>query len=125
MFSSASAEELDRHAGREGRPLDRRRWRMLIEIEGCVAHEEDSWIGRDVRVGDAVVRVVRTDPRCVITTRDPDTGQKEFDTLKVLAAYRGPDRDGELPFGVYADVVEPGPVALGDAVEPVERAQPA
>jgi uncharacterized protein YcbX len=124
MFSSASAEELDRHGGRDGRPLDRRRWRMLVEVGGCVAHEEDSWIGRDVRVGEAVVRVVRTDLRCVITTRDPDTGQKEFDTLKVIAAYRGAGRDGGLPFGVYADVVRSGPASVGDAVEPVEAARP-
>jgi uncharacterized protein YcbX len=70
-------------------------------------------------VGQATLDVVRTDPRCVITTRDPDTGRKEFDTLRVLATYRRADSDGDLPFGVYADVVDPGEVAVGDTVEPL------
>jgi MOSC domain-containing protein len=36
IFSTASAEELDRQAGRSDRPLDRRRWRMLAEVTGAV-----------------------------------------------------------------------------------------
>ncbi len=119
IFSTASAEELDRQAGRSDRPLDRRRWRMLVEVAGSLAHEEDGWIGRRVRVGEATVEVIRTDPRCRITTLDPDTGRKEFDTLKVIAAYRGTDPEGGLPFGVYAEVIEPGVVRVGDPVEPL------
>jgi MOSC domain-containing protein len=118
LFSSASAEELDRRAGRADRPHDRRRWRMLIEVQGCGPHEEDQWIGGRVRVGDAVIDVIRADPRCRITTLDPDTGQKDFDTLRVLAGYRAA-RIGELPFGVYGDVIVPGLIRQGDPVEPV------
>lgn len=116
LFSSASAEELDRRAGRSDRPHDRRRWRMLIEVQGCGPHEEDEWIGGRVRVGEAVIDVIRTDPRCRITTLDPDTGQKDFDTLRVIAGYR--NEAHELPFGVYADVAEPGTIRLGDQVDP-------
>ena len=65
------------------------------------------------------VEVIRTDPRCRITTLDPDTGRKEFDTLKVIAAYRGTDPEGGLPFGVYAEVIEPGAVRVGDPVRPL------
>ena len=119
IFSTASAEELDRQAGRSDRPLDRRRWRMLVEVAGSAAHEEDGWIGRRVRIGEATVEVIRTDPRCRITTLDPDTGFREFDTLKVIAAYRGADPEGGLPFGVYAEVVEPGAVRVGDPVHPL------
>ncbi len=119
IFSTASAEELDRQAGRSDRPLDRRRWRMLVEVAGSAAHEEDGWVGRRVRIGEATVEVIRTDPRCRITTLDPDTGFREFDTLKVIAAYRGADPEGGLPFGVYAEVVEPGAVRVGDPVHPL------
>ena len=35
LFSSASAEEIDRVAGRVGHPHDRRRWRMLVEATRC------------------------------------------------------------------------------------------
>ena len=115
LVSTASLEELARSAGAEH--VDGRRFRMMFEIDGVAPHEEDTWIGRDVRIGDAVIRVIRPDPRCVITTKNPDTGVPDFATLKQVARYRGL-RDGKhVDFGMYADVVEPGTVRLGDPVE--------
>jgi uncharacterized protein YcbX len=118
IVSQASVEELARQ-GNEGRPLDIRRFRMLIEIAGAqTPHQEDAWLGREVAIGEAVVRVTRPDARCVITTQDPDTGERDFPTLHVIKQYRGL-RDGrKLDFGVYADVIRPGRVALGDPVRP-------
>lgn len=117
ILSEASVEELARQ-GNEGRPLDARRFRMLIQVAGARPHQEDAWMGSEVRIGQAVVRVTRPDPRCVITTQDPDTGQRDFPTLHALKAYRGM-RDGrKIDFGVYADVVTPGSVAVGDEVTP-------
>jgi uncharacterized protein len=119
IVSTASVEELARQ-GNEGQPVDARRFRMLIEVDGAAApHEEDTWLGREVSIGEAVVRVTKPDARCVITTQDPDTGQRDFPTLHVIRQYRGL-RDGrKLDFGVYADVVRPGRVAVGDAIEPL------
>jgi hypothetical protein len=71
-----------------------------------------------VRIGEAVVRVGSQVPRCVITTLDPDTGERDFPTLSVIKRYRGLTDDGELPFGMYADVVRPGAVRTGDPIEP-------
>jgi uncharacterized protein YcbX len=66
------------------------------------------------------VRVTSPDARCVITTQDPDTGERDFPTLHVIKQYRGL-RDGrKLDFGVYADVIRPGRIAVGDPVSPVE-----
>jgi uncharacterized protein YcbX len=121
MVSSESVTELGRRAGREEDP-DARRFRMLLEISGVGApHEEDSWEGRAVRVGRAVIRVMGQVPRCVVTTQDPSTGVKDLDTLKTIRRYRGP-MDAEegrgLPFGVYAEVETPGTVRVGDDVSP-------
>ncbi len=58
-------------------------------------------------------------PRCVITTLDPATGHRDFPTLHVIRRYRGVSADGDLPFGVYADVLEPGTVRVGDPVRPL------
>jgi uncharacterized protein len=118
IVSEASVAELARQ-GNDGRPLDARRFRMLIEVAGAERpHQEDEWLGREVRIGQAVVRVTKPDPRCVITTQDPETGERDFPTLHVIGAYRGL-RDGrKLDFGVYADVVDPGRVAVGDAITP-------
>jgi uncharacterized protein len=123
MVSAESVAELGRQAGREGDP-DARRFRMLLEIEGCASpHEEDTWDGRQVRVGAAVVRVRGQVPRCVVTTQDPDSGVKDLDTLKTIRRYRGrmtgEDGDPGLPFGMYAEVETPGVAQLGDPVEPL------
>ena len=118
IVSDASVDELARQ-GNEGRPLDARRFRMLISVAGGHPHQEDEWMGSEVRIGQAVVRVTRPDPRCVITTQDPDTGRRDFPTLHAIKAYRGM-RDGrKIDFGVYADVVTPGSVSVDDAVAPI------
>jgi len=113
IVSSASVEELGRRAEQE--TPDPRRFRMLVELDGCAPHEEDVWTGSRLRMGGAMVRVGAGVPRCVLTTMHPDTGEPDFPTLDVLATYRR--REGELVFGVYADVEEPGRVRVGDAVE--------
>ena len=121
LVSRESVDELRRNGGRDD--VDGRRFRMLVEIEGCErAHEEDAWNGREVRLGEAVLRVGGPVPRCAITTRDPDTGERDFDSLRVIKDYRGARDDGgkaRLDFGVYATVARPGAVRVGDAVEPL------
>jgi MOSC domain-containing protein len=97
--------------------VDGRRFRMNFGVEGLGAHEEDTWIGRRVRVGEAVVIPNGNVGRCVITTQNPDTGVSDLDTLKGLASYRRDIETTEpLPFGVHASVVQPGRVRMGDTV---------
>ncbi len=119
LVSTASLEALAAVAGVEG-PVDGRRFRMTVGVGGIDAHGEDAWLGRRVRVGGAVVAVLGNVGRCVVTKTHPDTGDRDLETLDAIAAYRGSVPTSErLPFGVWGEVVEPGPVALGDPVEPV------
>jgi uncharacterized protein len=116
LLSVASLERLAQEAGTT-EPVDGRRFRMTFGIEGLQPHEEDSWIDREVHVGDARVRVGGNVGRCAATTRQPDTGVVDFKTLHYLKAYRDEVPTSEpLPFGVHARVVEPGRVRVGDAV---------
>lgn len=118
LLSTAALESLAR-AGLAGVRLDHRRFRMTFGVEGVAAHAEDGWIGRNVRVGGAVVRVAGNVGRCAVTTHDPETGRPSFDTLRILHDTRGMLPTTEpLPFGVWAEVVEPGEVSLGDPVAP-------
>jgi uncharacterized protein len=116
LLSVASLERL-REQARASEPVDGRRFRMTFGVEGLLAHEEDGWIGRDVRVGGALLRVAGNVGRCAATTRQPDTGVVDFKALHYLKAYRDDVPTTEpLPFGVHARVIEPGRVRVGDAV---------
>lgn len=106
------------HAGGLDDPLDARRFRMTLGIDGVPAWAEDGWLGRHVRVGEAVVRPEGNVGRCAVTTHDPDVGRPDVDTLRLLAETRGHLATTEpLPFGVWARVIEPGRVRPGDPVE--------
>ena len=117
LVSTGSLDALGVAAGAT-RQVDGRRFRMTIGVDGVEPHAEDGWIGSGVRLGGAVVAVRENVGRCAVTTFDPDSGIRDLDTLGVIAAYRGdvPTRE-PLPFGVWGEVVEPGPVAVGDPVE--------
>ena len=121
LVSRASLERL-REEGGADRPVDGRRFRMLLEIDGVGSHEEDEWLGTQVQVGDAVLVLNGDIGRCVVTSHDPDTGVTDFDTLGTLARYRREGRNEPLPFGVYGAVAVPGRVRLGDLVQPLQRA---
>ena len=117
LVSLASVEELGRQGDNPG--LDPLRFRINLEIEGSRPFEEDSWDRRDVRIGGAVVRIAGQIPRCAVTTQDPRTGLHDWNTLKQIARFRPLMPTREVPFGVYATVVSPGPVTTGDEVSPV------
>ena len=116
ILSVAALDGLARAAGIAAR-VDGRRFRMLFGVAGVPAHVEDGWIDRPVRLGDAVVVPEGNVGRCVVTTRHPDTGEPDLDTLRILQGYRGDLPTSEpLPFGVWASVRKPGIVSVGDGV---------
>jgi uncharacterized protein YcbX len=118
LVSDGSLARLAREAGRDA--IDARRFRMLFQLDGCDAHEEDTWEGRTFAAGSAVLRVGGPVDRCAVTTRDPETGERDLDTLRLLKDYRGQrESDGAVLFGVYAYVERPGVVRVGDAFTPL------
>ena len=120
VISRGSLERLREEAGVEA-PVDGRRFRMLFEIDGVAAHEEDEWLGRRVEIGAAVIELLGDVGRCVVTKTNPDTAERDLETLDILAAYRPEGRTEPLPFGVHGAVVRPGRVRVGDSVRPAVR----
>lgn len=114
LMSEASLERLGEETAGE---VDGRRFRLLFTLAGYGPHEEDEWEGRLLRIGDAAVRVGGPVPRCAATTRDPDTGVRDLDTLRLIKNYRGVRNGEAIDFGVYAEVEQPGRVRVGDPVE--------
>jgi len=113
VVSHASCERL---GGELGADVDGRRFRMLFELDGAGAHDEDEWAG--ARIGNAVVRFVGPVPRCAVTTQDPDTGVPTLDTLRGIRAYREQRDPRLIDFGVYFEIEQPGRVRVRDTVEP-------
>jgi uncharacterized protein YcbX len=120
LISCASLARLASVGGVDS--LDPRRFRMLIEIDGVDAHAEDGWVGNgSVRIGSATVAFTGHVGRCLITSRDPDTGVVDLPTLDILGSYRsGVGTTEPLPFGVWGRVVAPGAVAVGDEVHELD-----
>lgn len=125
LVSRASLRRLEREAGAA---VDPRRFRMLIEVDGLGAHAEDAWVGTgEVRIGAAAVRFGGHVGRCLITSRDPDTGAIDLPTLDLLGAYRRDAGTSEpLALGIWGAIARPGVVRVGDAVTflPAARAAP-
>jgi uncharacterized protein YcbX len=120
LISRASLARLASEGGRES--VDVRRFRMLVEIDGVQAHEEDGWVGASVRLGEATVEFAGHVGRCLITGRNPETGESDLPTLAMLRSYRSElDTTEPLPFGIWGRVAEPGAIHVGDRVEPLVR----
>jgi len=96
---------------------DGRRFRMLFEVDGLEALEEETWRSRRVRVGEATLLIGNPTPRCAFPSADPDTGIRDRNVLRELIDARGA-LDGVACLGVYAEVLEPGLVCVGDTLEP-------
>ena len=115
--SLISRETIDRlSAMTDGaKTFEAARFRPTLLISGCAAREEDSWLGKGLLIGERLrLRLIARDPRCAITTLDPKTGERDFDTLRLILSYRPDPRAAYL--GVYGIVELPGTVAVGDEV---------
>jgi uncharacterized protein YcbX len=99
-------------AQRLDRPdLSIHRWRGNIWLDGLGPWQEFEWLGRDIRIGSALLRVRERTDRCPATTANPDTGQRDADTLGALRHW------GHMDFSVRAEVIEDGEIAIGDLAE--------
>lgn len=116
LIGSASLARLASALGH--RSVDPRRFRMNVEIDGLEPHGEDGLAGAILEVGSAELAVGAPVPRCVLTTRHPETFAADLDVPAAILSYRRPLMGGKAPFGVYAEVVRPGRVAVGDPVSP-------
>ncbi|SMC91109.1 MOSC domain-containing protein [Janibacter indicus] len=79
-----------------------------------IAADRDPEPGSLLRLGEAVVRVRGAVPRCRVVDINTETGELDTRHLHTLAHRDRPE--GEVPFGVDADVVTPGVVRREDPV---------
>ena len=113
-FPSISINNKSSHRAveqRVGQPLDIRRWRGNLWLDGLGPWEEFEWVGKSIRIGEVEFRVEERIQRCLATTANPETGKRDVDTLGALQSWDHQD------FGIYAVVTQSGKIQVGDHVE--------
>lgn len=95
-------------------PVEMRRFRPNIVVEGAGAWDEDEW--HSLGIGDNQLSIVKPCSRCVMTTVDPVTGQKDtaLQPLRMLSSYRR-TQEGVI-FGQNAIHESTGTIRVGDPV---------
>lgn len=88
------------------------RWRGNLWFDGLEPWEEFDWVGRRVRIGTAEIDIKERITRCMATTVNPKTGQRDAATLDTLQ-----ENWGHKQFGVYGVIVTSGKIAKGDRIE--------
>jgi uncharacterized protein YcbX len=84
---------------------------LLIDLKGAEAFDELQWVGKTLRIGSvARIAVTEVDQRCVMITLDPATGQSSPEILKCVVQNHGKSA------GIYATVLTPGEVRVGDPI---------
>ena len=68
-------------------------------------------VDQTLRIGDARVKVVKRITRCAAVNVDPDTGARDLAIPQALM-----QRLGHNECGIYAEVIAPGTVGVGDAI---------
>lgn len=90
----------------------RRRFRSNVWFSGTPAWSERDWIGRQLQMGGAVLRVTKPITRCAATEVNPETAQRDADPLAELRRLYD-----HVELGVHAEVMEGGRFSVGDAIE--------
>lgn len=89
------------------------RFRPNIVIKGTLPYEEDTW--KTIRIGEIVFDVAKPCGRCIMTTIDQITAEKNKEPLRTLATYR--QLENKILFGQNLLHQNLGSIKVGDAIE--------
>jgi uncharacterized protein YcbX len=109
IIGLASVEELGQ---RGGLALDPLRFRANFLFSGALPFAELDWVGREMLLGKARLRVFKRIQRCAATEVNPETTLRDARPPKWLLQHYG-----HADMGIYAEVIEGGRVQAGDALE--------
>jgi hypothetical protein len=94
-----------------GAPVDPLRFRGNVYLAGWPAWHELDLVGREIELGaGARLKVIKRIVRCAATNVDPQTGQRDLAIPATLLRTWG-----HADCGVYAEVIAPGEIAIGNA----------
>ena len=91
--------------------IDVRRFRPNLVLEtSATGYPEQSWAGRRVRIGSCELQLTVPCPRCVMTTHGFADLPRDTSIMRTLV------RECRHELGIYADVITPGEIRLGDTL---------
>jgi len=97
-----------------GNEVSELRFRSNIAVDGLAAWEEQSWVGRKIRLGAVEFDVVKPKTRCLATHANPKTGERDLPILTTLIQKIGQENPtfavAMLPSGAG------GQIRVGDQV---------
>ena len=94
-----------------GQPVHPLRFRANLYVEGWPAWHEFDLLDQILAVGGTRLKVVKRITRCAAINVDPDTAARDLNIPQALMR-----RLGHLECGIYAEVIEGGTMAVGDAI---------
>ncbi len=97
--------------GMIGKTVDPLRFRANLYVDSWPAWAELDMIGQTLAIGDARLKIVKRTVRCAATNVDPVTAARDLAIPQTLQ-----QNLGHADCGVYAEVIEAGTIAQGDAV---------
>jgi uncharacterized protein YcbX len=109
LIGQGSLDELN---SRLTEPVPMNRFRPNLVFSGGLAHAEDTW--QEFQIGDLSFRAVEACGRCVVTTINQMTAQKNPETLRTLASYR--TLGGIVMFGQNVTGPGSGQIQVGDKI---------
>ena len=112
VVSLINLESLRDYEAKVGGRRHRRRFRANVWFTGTPPWNEFSWVGREIQVGGALLRVTKRIVRCAATQVNPETAKRDADPVEELRQHYG-----HSDLGIHAEVIEGGRFALGDSIE--------
>jgi MOSC domain-containing protein len=92
-------------------PVHPMRFRANMYVTGWPAWHEFDLLERTLAVGDVRLKVVKRIKRCAAVNVDPDSAMRDLEIPTTLER-----RLGHMDCGVYAEVIAPGTLRVGDAI---------
>jgi uncharacterized protein YcbX len=108
LINLASIADLE---AKLGAPRHKLRFRGNVYFSGLPALAELDWVGRELLVGGARLRVTKRTVRCPATQVNPETAERDANPVLELHRFYG-----HADLGIHAEVLGGGRIAMGDSV---------
>ena len=111
------SKSLDALNKRLSMPIGMERFRPNIVVRTSEPNIEDNW--KEIKIGSAILKVIKPCARCVMTTIDQNSGERNVEPLNTLREYRKFGKN--ILFGVNAILLKGINIKIGDKIELITK----